>query len=70
MPQLWMQSPGDSAGRRVARPSSCALGAGSDPGMRSQVLRQTQDNEEIIGRVAALGIGKAEVVCCLLTAQE
>jgi len=29
------------------------------------VLRQTQDNEEIIERVAALDIGKAELVCCL-----
>jgi hypothetical protein len=53
MPQLWMQSPrGDSPPCRA--PSSCALGAGSGAGMRSQVLRQTQDNEEIIGRVAAL----------------
>jgi hypothetical protein len=30
-----------------------------------QVLTQTQDNEEIIERVAALDIGKAELVCCL-----
>jgi transposase len=28
------------------------------------VLTETQDNEEIIGRVAALDIGKAELVCC------
>ncbi|MFE4756130.1 hypothetical protein ACFRIB_38910 [Streptomyces mirabilis] len=28
------------------------------------VLEETQDTEEIIERVAALDIGKAEVVCC------
>jgi len=36
----------------------------------AQVLRQTQDNEEIIERVAALDIGKAEVVCCLRVPDE
>ena len=34
------------------------------------MLRQTQDNEEIIERVAALDIGKAEVVCCLRVPDE
>jgi transposase len=34
------------------------------------VLRQKQDNEEIIERVAALDIGKAEVVCCLRVPDE
>jgi transposase len=34
------------------------------------VLRQTQDNEEIVERVAALDIGKAEVVCCLRVPDE
>jgi transposase len=29
------------------------------------VLTGTQDNEEIIERVAALDIGKAELVCCV-----
>jgi transposase len=29
------------------------------------VLEETQDTEEIIGRVAALDIGKAELVCCI-----
>jgi transposase len=29
------------------------------------VLEETQDTEEIIGRVAALDIGKAELVCCV-----
>ena len=29
------------------------------------MLKQTQDNEEIIARVAALDIGKAEVMCCV-----
>jgi len=29
------------------------------------VLEETNDREEIIGRVAALDIGKAELVCCV-----
>jgi hypothetical protein len=29
------------------------------------VLEETNDTEEIIGRVAALDIGKAELVCCV-----
>jgi transposase len=29
------------------------------------MLARTQDNEEIIERVAALDIGKAELVCCV-----
>jgi transposase len=29
------------------------------------MLTRTQDDEEIIERVAALDIGKAELVCCL-----
>jgi hypothetical protein len=29
------------------------------------VLTGTQDNEEIIERIAALDIGKAELVCCV-----
>jgi transposase len=29
------------------------------------VLEQTQDEQEIIARVAALDIGKAELVCCV-----
>jgi hypothetical protein len=29
------------------------------------VLEEAQDSEEIIGRVAALDIGKAELVCCV-----
>jgi transposase len=35
-----------------------------------QVLTETQDNEEIIERVAALDIGKAELVCCLRVPDE
>jgi transposase len=34
------------------------------------VLQETQDREEIIERVAALDIGKAEVVCCARVPQE
>jgi transposase len=29
------------------------------------MLEETGDSEEIIGRVAALDIGKAELVCCV-----
>jgi hypothetical protein len=28
------------------------------------VLQETQDDEEIIERIAALDVGKAELVCC------
>ena len=34
------------------------------------MLAQTQDNEEIIERVAALDIGKAELVCCVRVPHE
>jgi transposase len=34
------------------------------------VLEETQDTEEIIERVAALDIGKAEVVCCIRVPRE
>jgi transposase len=34
------------------------------------VLQETQDREQIIQRVAALDIGKAEVVCCVRVPHE
>jgi hypothetical protein len=34
------------------------------------VLSETQDNEQIIERVAALDIGKAELVCCVRVPHE
>ncbi len=34
------------------------------------VLEETQEREEIIERVAALDIGKAEVVCCVRVPDE
>ena len=34
------------------------------------MLEETQDREEIIERVAALDIGKAEVVCCVRVPHE
>ena len=34
------------------------------------MLAQTQDSEEIITRVAALDIGKAELVCCVRVPDE
>ena len=34
------------------------------------MLQETQDREQIIERVAALDIGKAEVVCCVRVPQE
>src|SRR5205823_555550 len=37
---------------------------------RCQVLAKTQDNEEIIEQVAALDIGKAELVCCVRVPDE
>src|SRR4030095_14572736 len=30
-----------------------------------RVLEETNDTEELIGRIAALDIGKAELVCCV-----
>ena len=38
---------------------------GSGDGKEARMLTQTRDNEEIIARVAALDIGKAEVMCCI-----
>jgi hypothetical protein len=35
-----------------------------------RVLEETQDREEIIERVAALDIGKAELVCCVRVPDE
>jgi hypothetical protein len=35
-----------------------------------QVLTKTQDNEELIKRVAALDIGKAELMCCVRVPDE
>src|SRR5215475_210055 len=40
------------------------------PREASQVLAKTQDNEEIIARVAACDIGKAELVCCVRVPDE
>jgi hypothetical protein len=34
-------------------------------GKEGGVLEETQDSEELIGRVAALDIGKAQLVCCV-----
>lgn len=34
------------------------------------MLTKTQDNEEIIERVAALDIGKADLVCCVRLPDE
>jgi hypothetical protein len=34
-------------------------------GKGGRVLEEIQETEEIIGRVAALDIGKAELVCCI-----
>ena len=34
------------------------------------MLTQTQDGEQIIARVAALDIGKAELVCCVRVPDE
>ena len=34
------------------------------------MLQETQDREEIIERVAALDIGKAELMCCVRVPDE
>jgi len=34
------------------------------------MLAETQDDQEIIARVAALDIGKAELVCCVRVPNE
>jgi Transposase len=39
-------------------------------GEEARMLTQTQDSEEIIARVAALDIGKAELVCCVRVPDE
>jgi len=39
-------------------------------GKEARMLTQTQDSEEIIARVAALDIGKAELVCCARVPDE
>jgi hypothetical protein len=39
-------------------------------GKEARMLTQTQDSEEIIARVAALDIGKAELVCCVRVPDE
>jgi len=43
---------------------------GAFGGRRWQVLQETQDREEIIHRVAALDIGKAELTCCVRVPRE
>jgi transposase len=42
-----------------------AVLAAIDGSKGGRVLEETNDTEEIIGRVAALDIGKAELVCCV-----
>jgi len=52
--------------------STCAPGSCGqrppDQGEEARLLTTTQDNEEIIERVAALDIGKAELMCCVRVA--
>src|SRR5215469_15620490 len=45
----------------TARGSS---GSGSPAGVEERMLTESEDHEEIIERVAALDIGKAELMCC------
>src|SRR5262249_17164832 len=52
----WAQGP---CGQRPPRPREEAV-----------MLTRTQDDEEIIERVAALDIGKAELMCCLRVPDE
>src|SRR4030095_16623776 len=46
---------------RLLRATTCWV-VGAQGG---RVLEETHDNDQIIGRVAALDIGKAELVCCV-----
>jgi transposase len=46
---------------RLLRAAVLVVGRGEEGG----VLEETNDSEEIIARVAALDIGKAELVCCI-----
>src|SRR5215472_12624313 len=50
----------------VLRAATCCL---TIPG-RCRVLAETEDREVIIERVAALDIGKAEVMCCVRVPAE
>ena len=45
-------------------------GPSHDAGGRSKGTPETQENEEIIERVAALDIGKPDLVCCLRVPDE
>ena len=40
------------------------------PREAGEMLAQTQDEEQVIARVAALDIGKAELVCCVRVPDE
>jgi transposase len=52
---------------RFLRAAACFLPRGHG---RCRVLEETADREEIIQRVAALDIGKAEVMCCVRVPYE
>jgi hypothetical protein len=41
-----------------------------DPGWEAAMLEEDQQTEEIVARVAALDIGKAELVCCVRVPDE
>jgi hypothetical protein len=47
-----------------------ALSAAGTAGREYLVLTETQDDEQIIERVAAIDIGKAELVCCVRVPDE
>jgi transposase len=46
---------------RLLRAAELVVGRGEEGGM----LEETNDSEELIARVAALDLGKAELVCCI-----
>jgi hypothetical protein len=46
---------------RLLRAAVLVVGRGEEGG----VLEETNDSEELIARVTALDIGKAELVCCI-----
>jgi hypothetical protein len=46
-------------------PRAAVLGLVATEGQGGGVLQDTHDTEEVIGRIAALDIGKAELTCCV-----
>jgi hypothetical protein len=57
-------------GLDFSRSALGSCGRRTSSNARGQALTGTQDNDEIIERVAALDIGKADLVCCVRVPDE